>query len=184
MKKLITIVAVNVFIVMNIMMMVRAQLDKNSPVINFVYTPVTFVQNYFSMWRGWSMFAPNPLRTNAYVDAIIKFEDGSKIIYNFPRPDDDSLIEKYVFGERYRKYMTDGLRLDNKKHLWEDGAKFVLRKIAPTHFRKKPISVTLRRRWQKLKPWDQEFIAHRSKFDKTKFKKYEYYTYKVPDDIK
>lgn len=164
------------------MMMFRAQIDNKSVLFTFIYTPVTHIQNYFSMWRGWSMFAPNPLRSNNFVDAVVKFQDGSNIIYNFQ--DDDGLLQRYFFGERYRKYMTDALRLENKNFLWEDGAKFVLRKIAPIHFRKKPKTVTLRRRWQKIKDWNVEFIPHRTKLDKQKFYKYEYYTYKVPDDIK
>lgn len=164
---------------MNLMMMLRAQLHESSPVINFVYKPVTYVQNYFSMWRGWSMFAPNPLRINAYIDAKVVFEDGSTLIWDFPRPKDDNLVDRYLFGERYRKYMTDGLRLENKRFLWEDAAKFILRKIAPTQLRKTPVSVTLRRRWEDLPHWNAKFIPHRTPVDHSKFKSFEFYTYKV-----
>lgn len=163
----------------NLMMMIRAQLDQKSPVINFVYTPITFIQNYFSMWRGWSMFAPEPMRMNAYIDAIVTFEDETEYVYNFLSIEDESLYERYVYGERLRKYMTDGLRLDSKSYLWKDAAKFVLKKIATTHFKKKPASVTLRRRWLPLTHWDLALVPHRSKINKKAFNKYEYYTYEV-----
>ena len=170
---------VTIFIIANLMMMIRAQLDQKSPVINYVYTPITFIQNYFSMWRGWSMFAPEPMRMNAYIDAIVTFEDETEYVYNFLNIEDESLYERYIYGERLRKYMTDGLRLDSKSYLWKDAAKFVLKKIATTHFKKKPVSVTLRRRWQPLTHWDLELVPHRTKVDKKVFNKYEYYTYEV-----
>jgi hypothetical protein len=170
---------ITLFIISNFMMMIRAQLHENSPVINFIYKPITFLQNYLSMWRGWSMFAPNPLRINAFIDAKITFQDGEELIWDFPKPAEDNLIERYVFGERYRKYMTDGLRLDNKAFLREDAAKFVLRKIAPEHYKKKPVSVTLRRRWQDIADWNVNFIPHRTPVDKSKFNTFEFYTYKV-----
>ena len=161
------------------MMMLRAQLDSKTPVINFVYKPATYIQNYFSMWRGWSMFAPNPLRMNAYIDAKIIFEDDGHYIFNFLNVSDENLVERYFYGERLRKYMVDGLRLDKNKFLWNDAAKYVLRKIAPTHFKRKPKKVILRRRWSNLPKMNEKFIPHRTKVDKSTFNTYEFYTYKV-----
>jgi hypothetical protein len=169
---------INTFIIMNLMMMLRAQLDSSAPLINFIYTPVTFVQNYFSMWRGWNMFAPNPLRSNNFIDAVVAFEDGSTLEWKFPRTGQDDLIGRYIWGERYRKYAVDGLRLDKNSHLWPDAARFVLKNIAKDNFRKIPTKVTLRRNWRNIDDWSNKFIAHKS-IDNRPFKQYEFYTYKV-----
>jgi hypothetical protein len=160
------------------MMMLRAQLHNNSPVIEFVYKPITFMQNYLSMWRGWNMFAPNPIRVNGFVDAKITYADGSEYIWTFPRPQEGTLLERYIYGERYRKYVMDGLRLDSKSYLWPDGARFVLRKTAKRNLSKRPVSVTLRRRWKDIPNWEEEFIPHKSP-PANDFNTFEFYTYEV-----
>jgi hypothetical protein len=177
-NKLLKLMA-SIFIVINLMMMIRAQLPSDAPVINYAYTPVTVIQNYLSMWRGWSMFAPNPLRTNQYVDAKVHFKDGTSMIWNFPNIEEKSLLKRYFFSERYRKYSSDALRLTNKKHLWEDGAKYIVRKLSKSHSDKSPISVTLRRRWEHIPKWNKEFRMHGQELNRDNFKTYEYYTYKV-----
>ncbi len=160
------------------MMMARAQFDSKSPLVNFIYTPVTFVQNYLSMWRGWEMFAPNPLRTNQYIDAKITFKDGESLIWNFPRPSQHSLLDRYMWGERYRKYTSDALRLDSKRFLWKDASIFVMKKVKEKYPQKRPIEVTLRRRWMDIPNWNKEFIPHRE-IPKKEYNAYEYYTLKV-----
>lgn len=181
MKKRFSVIAINLFIIANLMMMIRAQLDQKSPIINFVYTPITYFQYYFSMWRGWSMFAPEPMRMNSYVDAKVIFEDGTQTIFNFTDIENISLFDRYIYNERFRKYMTDGLRLDNKSYLWKDGAKFVLRKVDIANPKKMVKSVTFRRRWQPLDKWFMPLVPHRKEIDRTKFKTYEYYTYEVDE---
>ena len=169
---------INIFIILNIMMMIRAQLNQDAPVINFIYRPVTIIQNYFSMWRGWNMFAPNPLRANNFIDATVEFTDGSKITWEFPRTNQNDLWGRYLWGERYRKYAVDGLRLDQNSHLWPDAARFVLKKIAQTHFRKIPTKVTLRRNWSNIPDWNEQFIPHKMQ-QNNNYQKFEFYTYEV-----
>jgi hypothetical protein len=171
-------ILINIFIVMNLMMMLRAQLDAQAPVINFVYKPVTFVQNYLSMWRGWNMFSPNPLRTNQYIDAKIVYKDGNREIWDFPRPSSNDLFARYMWGERFRKYTSDALRLDTKSFLWEDGAKFVLKKIMEEPNAILPEKIILRRRWLPIPKWDKKFIPHREA-PKEHYNVFEYYTYEV-----
>lgn len=169
---------INVFIIINLMMMVRAQIDSDAPLISFLYKPVTFVQNYLSMWRGWNMFAPNPLRSNAYIDAVVIFEDDSKVTWSFPRPSESDPVPRYLYGERYRKYAVDGLRLDRNSHLWPDAARFVLKKIRNKNFKKIPKKVLLRRNWKTIMDWNEKFIPHREESKKS-YKQYTFYTYDV-----
>jgi len=169
---------INLFILINLMMMARAQFDDKAPLINFIYKPITFVQNYLSLWRGWNMFAPNPLRTNQYIDAKIVYKDGTHKIWNFPRPSSQDLFNRYMWGERFRKYTSDALRLDSKQFLWKDGAKFVLKKVLQENNSKKPIEIILRRRWLQIPNWNKSFIPHRSE-PKQEYNTFEYYHYKV-----
>lgn len=159
-------------------MMIRAQVDDTTPFAKVVLKPVTFVQNYLSLWRGWSMFAPNPLRSNSFIDAKVTFSDGTFMVWDFPRPSTSNFSEKYFYGERFRKYSVDGLRKDNNSHLWPDAAKYVLRKIAKNYYKKIPLKVTLRRRWRNIPDWNQQFITHK-KQNTSKFNTYNFYTYEV-----
>lgn len=171
---------ISLFILANLMMMIRAQLPKNAPVINFLYTPVTFIQNYLSLWRGWQMFAPNPSRINGFIEASILFEDGTQMEWSFPRPQEGSLFERYMYGERYRKYTMDALRLNTMKFLWRDGAHFVLNKTEHMWNGKKPAFVILRRRFLNIQDWSKKFVKHGEEIPKSKYKSYDFYKYKVP----
>lgn len=170
---------INIFIIMNLMMMIRAQIKTDHPLIKTIYLPVTHLQNYFSIWRGWRMFAPNPLRSNIYVDAKVHFTDNSIVIYNFTNIENETLFKKYLFSERYRKYMTDALRLNRYNFLWEDAAIYIQKRIDKKYPQKKVSQITLRRRWQDIPNWNQEFIHHKKQMNKKTFKSFEYYTYKV-----
>src|SRR3990167_5171909 len=88
------------FIVLHLMMMVRAQLPMNSKILTWIYTPVTFVQSFFSMYQGWEMFAPNPSKLNIYMDAEIEFDDGTKMLWTFPRATFEGAMEKHLWGEK------------------------------------------------------------------------------------
>lgn len=181
MKRL-KVIVISIFIIINFMMMIRAQIDDSAPITNFIYRPITFVQNYLSMWRGWNMFAPNPLRSNYYVDAKVSFADGSHYIWNFPNSSNISSFQKYLYAERFRKYSVDGLRLNSNSHLWPDAAKYVLRQMAKSHFRKVPLKVTLRRRWKDIPNWNDRFIKHKE-LSNVPFNTYEFYTHEVLNAI-
>lgn len=165
---------VSIFILINFLMMVRAQLPANAPVIEFAYKPITFIQDSLSMWRGWKMFSPNPLKANSYIDAQIVYNDGRQALWEFPYPSADELFKRYVWGERFRKYLSEGVRLDNNKHLWEDAAKYVLSKQSNAQEISK---IILSRRWSNIDDWKTGFKKHREL--STKFFKYDFYTYEV-----
>jgi hypothetical protein len=174
------LLVISIFIITNFMMMIRAQLPKNSRYINSIYTPITFIQNYLSLWRGWSMFAPDPLKINGFLDAKIIFKDGTDRIWTLPTPHKLNSIPRYLYGERFRKYNFEALRLDSKKHLWPDAAKFVLKKTKDIDKSKTPTKIILRRRWLKIPDWNTNFIKHRTKAPApNRFKTYEFYTFKV-----
>jgi hypothetical protein len=180
MYKKIQKILINVFIIFNLMLMLRAQINDTKPMAKFFYTPANHVQNYFSMWRGWKMFAPNPLRTNSWVEARVVV-DGEDLKYSFPGPQSGSIEERYLIGERFRKYIVEGVRLDKNKHLWEDAARYVLNKYLAEFPDSKVEEIRLIRKWREIPKWDHMFIDHGTKSN-IKFSYFTFYTYKVNGD--
>ena len=86
------------------------------------------VRPYF-LWAGlfqsWDMFAPNPKRANTYIEAELRYQDGSRKTWTFPRLEEMSLREKFL-KERYRKY-ADSLQRDELDDLWPDAARYIAR---------------------------------------------------------
>ena len=75
---------------------------------------------------GWSMFAPDPMRNNTYVDAEITYRDGRKHIWSFPQMQELGYYDRYV-KERYRKFATERLWVEENSMLWPDAARYVAR---------------------------------------------------------
>lgn len=55
-----------------------------------------------AMWQDWSMFAPDPLQVNRYVNATITFQDGSTKFFDLPRLSQLNFLEAWI-EKRYRK---------------------------------------------------------------------------------
>ena len=88
----------------------------------------SIVRPYF-LWAGlfqsWDMFAPNPKRANTYIQAELRYQDGSRKAWTFPRVEEMSLTDKF-FKERHRKY-ADSLQRDELDELWPDAARYIAR---------------------------------------------------------
>lgn len=101
------------------------------------------------LWQSWAMFAPDPMRVNAHLEALIIFRDGSQAIWSFPRTQKQGYLERYL-KERYRKWSSDYVRVDAYGSLWPDTARF----IARLHRKPEnpPVEVRLIRRWMIIPP--------------------------------
>lgn len=106
------------------------------------------------------MFAPNPSRTNYHLSAEVEFTDGTRELWDFPRASDLSIYDKYVFGERYRKFVSEGVRKDENKFMWKDTARFALRKIGENHYDRIPKKVHLFRHWEDVPLLSSGFREH------------------------
>ncbi|KHD87071.1 MAG: hypothetical protein OM95_16560 [Bdellovibrio sp. ArHS] len=84
------------------------------------------------LYQPWSMFAPNPMNTNAYVEADITFEDGSTTIWKMPRPSIINGARKILTADRYRIVGQETLLPNQNDLVWFDISKYVLREIAQT----------------------------------------------------
>ena len=167
----------NVVILLSFLMMIRAQIDSKNPLGRQIFKLVTPIQNYFSMWRGWQMFAPNPLRMNSRLFAKIHI-NGKILEYEFPNPQSENKMQAYLVGERWRKYLVEGVRLDKNSHLWPDCARWVYRKYKLAHPDHQVTQIDLYRKWSDIPPWNQYFIAHGSK-TKSKYNEFKFYSYPI-----
>ena len=75
---------------------------------------------------GWSMFAPDPTRHNAYIDAEITYRNGRKHLWTFPQMQELGYAERYA-KERYRKFTNERLWVRENAALWPDAARYVAR---------------------------------------------------------
>lgn len=123
------------------------------------------------------MFAPNPSRMNVFVSAVVEFEDGTRATYSFPRPGELTLLQKYVYGEKLRKFVTEGLRKDENAWMWPDASKFVLRQMRDKHFDKIPRKVHLYRHWHETADLKESFQPHLQKINN--YHAYRFYTHEV-----
>jgi hypothetical protein len=86
------------------------------------------IRPYF-LWAGlfqsWDMFAPIPKGANTYIEATLRYWDGSQKTWTFPRVEQMGLKEK-LFKERYRKF-ADNLQRDELDELLPDAARHIAR---------------------------------------------------------
>lgn len=170
-------VIISIFIIFNFMCMVRIHLPVNTKFFSSIYMPVDHYLRFFSIFQDWLMFAPNPNRTNLEISATVEFEDGTQDVYHFPRPYELSFIGKYMYGEKYRKFTSEGVSRDSNKFMWKDTALFALRKMGETRFDKVPKSVHLYRHWEDIPLLSEDFRTHGTRAGQ--MQRFKFYTHEV-----
>jgi hypothetical protein len=165
------------FIILNFLTMIRTHLPLENKFWGMVYKPIDSYLTFFSIYQDWMMFAPDPGKFNNYITAEVDFFDGSKDTYTFPRGSQLSIREKYQYGEKFRKFLAGNFHEEGMNFLWEDSAKFALRKMKEKSFEKIPMQVRLVRYWDEIPDLKKEFRKHMSA--SAKFQKYTFYTYEV-----
>ena len=156
-------IIISAFIVFNFLSMIRVHVPMETKLFSTIYKPVDLYLSFFSIYQDWMMFAKNPSRTNSYLTADIEFIDGSIETFHFPKSSELKHFEKYKFGERYRKIISEGIIAPNKKFLWKDAARFSLRKMKETQFARIPKRVFLKKHTFVIPEWKSQFIPHYSK---------------------
>ncbi len=168
---------ISVFIVFNFMCMARVHFPMDTKFFTTVYKPVDHYLRFFSIFQDWLMFAPNPNRTNVEISATIEFEDGTKDVYRFPRSYELGIIGKYMYGEKYRKFTSEGLSRDSNRFMWKDSAMFALRKMGESHYDKMPKTVHLYRHWEDIPLLSESFRTHGT--GPETMQSYKFYTHEV-----
>lgn len=170
-------IVISAFIVFNFMIMARVHLPIENKFFADVYKPVDTYLRFFSTFQDWYMFAPNPSRTNYELSAEVEFTDGTKETWAFPRTSELSLLGKYLHGERYRKFVGEGVRKNENRFMWKDTAKFALRKVGEEHYNKIPARVHLTRHWEDVPLLSEGWRPHLQR--PTKMTSYRFFTHEV-----
>jgi hypothetical protein len=168
---------ISCFIILNFLCMVRVFAPLETNFFSALYRPIDSYLSFFSIYQDWMMFAPNPGRMNIRLSAEVEFLDGTKEDYFFPNTEDLSLMDKYIYGEKYRKLISEGIRKDNNHFMWKDTAKFVLRKIKNDNFEKIPAKVHLIRHWDDIPDIAKKFRLHKNR--EINYESFRFYTYEV-----
>ncbi|HLT22012.1 MAG TPA: hypothetical protein VKZ84_01145 [Bacteriovoracaceae bacterium] len=158
--KILKRIGANIFIVFVLMTMIRTHLPMNTKFFQMIYKPIDAVESSIGTNQTWLMFSPNPSRLDAYVIGEVEYEDGSKDTFDFYKGIGMSMFDKYLHGEKYRKFTSENLRSDKKQFLWPDASKFVLRKLKEKNNYKLPKKVSLIRYWDEIPSWDKKFVKH------------------------
>ncbi|MGA7622274.1 MAG: hypothetical protein WB630_23910 [Candidatus Acidiferrales bacterium] len=167
-------VAINVFLIFHILAIACWALPTSN---TFVLTCRNAIRPYM-VWSGlfqsWDMFSPVPKVTNAYVEAVVLYKDGSTSLWSFPRMDLLSATEKYS-QERYRKF-AEVLLDDRNSPLWPDVARYVAR--MPDICAHHPQKILLVVRWS-------DIVAHDDgTFTRSPWDAHVFYSYDVkPEDL-
>lgn len=122
-------------------------------------------------WQYWDMFAPNPASTDMWCDAVVKYQDGSTKIYQYPRMYLLSIPVKYE-KERYRKFY-ERAHLDDYSYLWPQFAQRIAHVMDNPN--DPPVEVSLRRHWQVVAPPGQPTPTH--------YQSFTYFNYSVNQQV-
>lgn len=167
---------ISAFIMLNILAMVRIHAPLGNKVVGLIYRPVDSYLSFFSIFQSWTMFSPNPSRTNVYVTAHVKFEDGTSDTYMLPRNTDLNFADRYTFGERFR-VITEAIRRDDGNFMWRDVSKFAMRQVRNKNFNKIPVKVDLVRHWHITPEIKKRFIPHQT--ESKVYTSYKFHTQEV-----
>jgi len=94
-------------------------------------------------WQRWDMFAPDPMRYNIDLDAVVRFATGPDEVWTFSRFREMSLGEK-ALRSRHSKWKT-WVQGTVHSDAWPDVARYVARVAARADRRVR--EVVLRRHW-------------------------------------
>jgi len=106
---------------------------------------------YFSLMglrQEWSLFAPDPIASNSYVDAQVILENGDSRTWTFPQLEGLDFRERYSKA-RYRKF-TGWLYRKNFEYAWPDTARYVASQFKGSS--SAPRTVKLIRHWSRIPP--------------------------------
>lgn len=157
-KKRILRVLSNLVILIFLMIFFRSQFDQSSSLVRRAYAPLNPIQSFFSLYQSWQMFAPNPSRINSFVSGEVEFDNGETTQYSFYRPGRDELMKRYLFGERFRKFFSEGVRLDKNSRLWPDVVNFIKEDVEAQNKNRKVKKISLKRHWNTIPNWNETFI--------------------------
>ncbi len=132
------------------------------------------------LWQKWDMFSPDPLKLNAWLSAEVVYPGGETKTFEFPRMENLGETQKFL-QERFRKWASERVRVDENSMLWPDTSRWVARQ----HWNDgsgPPLEVHLIRHFSTLPAPETQFVKIG---EENKIKEYDYtfyrYTVKMSD---
>lgn len=110
-------------------------------------SPIKYYLQCTGLWQYWDMFAPDPLKRDIYMDAIVTYRSGDKHTYKYLRVADLPVFDRY-FVERYRKYF-ERINENGLENLWV-GTAFRIAQKANTYPGNPPTQIELVRHWREV----------------------------------
>lgn len=88
--------------------------------------PLKPIMEVLGLWQSWIVFAPELRRSNFHVLAGITYDDGSMQLFEFPRQERLTGIEK-MRAERFRKWSKDRVSDPHYSFVLSDAARYIAR---------------------------------------------------------
>lgn len=86
-------------------------------------------QAWSMLYQPWAMFAPNPMNTNAFVEAELQFQDGTTEKWPLLRQLLLSNPRRVLVGDRYRILAQETLLPNSNELVWFDVSKYIARQV-------------------------------------------------------
>ena len=120
-----------------------------------------WIRPYFkalNLYQSWAMFAPDPMRFERKMDALITRQDGTLTIWPMPSYKTGFIVDR-IRGEQNRKWSLDHIRIDKNEKFWPPLIRYLkahFDQLEPTN----PVyEIKLRRQWKRdiPVPYYEEF---------------------------
>ncbi|WP_413560228.1 hypothetical protein [Bdellovibrio sp. HCB209] len=121
---------ISVFVAIHLMWIFTASFPDRSELGRRILNTFGEYFDFVGLEQPWSMFAPNPMSLNSYVEVDIHFKDGSKEKWSLPRPTQMQGADKVIGGDRYRKFTQEYLMPEKNEDIWFDVARYVTRQVS------------------------------------------------------
>ena len=162
-------VLISAFLLFHLVAFASWSLPVNSLLNNRLKAAIKPYMLWSGLFQTWQMFAPDPERVNSFVHAEITMRDGSTRLWSLGRMNEIGYVDRY-FKERYRKFSTEYLRIDEYSALWPDAARYIARaNRSPSN---PPVAVRLVRSWSEINP-----PGPNGEYQPAPWKQYTYFVY-------
>jgi hypothetical protein len=122
-------------------------LSPDSELKTRLLAPVKLWWNFWGLNQNWALFSPVIRNINYHSIVIMTFSDGTRMIWQLPRMDKFSLVNRFRY-EKFRKWDVDCLPWPDYKNFWPDFARYSGR----LYYRpgNKPVQLSLHLLWNDI----------------------------------
>ena len=141
-------ILINAFLAFHLVALTLWVLPVNASLTAFLHRSIGPYFSLIGLSQEWSLFAPDPISSNSYVDAQVVLGNGESRTWNFPHLETLGFRGRYSKA-RYRKF-TGWLFREHYAYAWPDTARYIARQFQSSP--DPPRTVTLVHRWVRIPP--------------------------------